>query len=69
LLKAANGTRYVRAFYRAQTMDQLRNQRNLTGAEGPYRQYMPIPGCGNSVAATACRLDVFKAFVARRVQG
>jgi 4-phytase/acid phosphatase len=69
LLKAANGTRYVRAFYRAQTMDQLRNQRNLTGSEGPYRQYMPIPGCGNSVAATACRLDVFKAFVARRVQG
>ena len=69
LLKAANGTRYVRAFYRAQTMDQLRNQRVLTGAQGPFRQYLPIPGCGNAIAATACRLDSFKVLVANRVQG
>jgi 4-phytase/acid phosphatase len=69
LLKAANGTRYVRAFYRAQTMDQLRNQRSLTGSEGPFRQYLPIPGCGNAVTATACRLDTFKALVARRIKG
>jgi 4-phytase/acid phosphatase len=69
LLKAANGTRYVRAFYRAQTMDQLRYQRVLTGAQGPFRQYLPIPGCGNAVTATACRLDSFKALVARRAQG
>ncbi len=69
VLKDAKGTRYVRAFYRAQTMDQLREQRPLTGKEGPYRQYLAIPGCGNSTAVTACRLDVFSAWVkARRIQ-
>lgn len=69
VLKDAKGTRYVRAFYRAQTMDQLREQRALTGKEGPYRQYLAIPGCGNSTVATACRLDVFSAWVkARRIQ-
>ncbi len=66
VLKDQAGTRYVRAFYRAQTMDQLREQRSLTGREGPYRQYLPIPGCGNSLAATACTLANFSTMVKTR---
>ena len=66
ILKDGKGTRYVRAFYRAQTMDQLREQRDLTGKESPFRQYLPLPGCGNSTAATACRLDAFAAWVKGR---
>jgi len=68
LWKDVKGARYVRAFYRAQTMDQLRNQRDLTGAEKAFRQYLPIPRCGNAVSATACRLDVFTALIARRAR-
>lgn len=66
LLSDRSGVRYVRAFYRAQTMDQLREQRSLIGRERPFRQYLPIPGCGNSTAARACRLQVFKHFVELR---
>lgn len=63
LLRDGSGARYVRTFYRAQTMDQLREQRSLTGAEKPFRQYLPIPGCGNSAAARACRWTAFKQLV------
>lgn len=66
LLRDAKGLRYVRAFYRAQTMDQLRELRVLTGREAPYRQYLPIPGCGNSTGPAACSLDAFRRFVAQR---
>ncbi|RYD66007.1 MAG: histidine-type phosphatase [Sphingomonadales bacterium] len=66
LLKDAGGRSYVRAFYRAQTMDQLRYQIRLTGKRGPFRQYLAIPGCGNSARATACRLEQFGALVAGR---
>ena len=69
LLKDGKGVRYVRAFYRAQTMDQLREQRALTGTEHPFRQYLPIPGCGDSARATACTLSQFLRFVARRKAG
>lgn len=67
LLRDAAGQRYVRAFYRAQTMDQLREQRPLTGGEAPFRQYLPIPGCGGTAAPTACPLDRFDALVERRM--
>lgn len=68
LLKGAHGARFVRAFYRAQTMDQLRELRPLTGREASYRQYLSIPGCGNSPAATACSLPAFTALVAARLR-
>jgi 4-phytase/acid phosphatase len=67
LLRDAGGTGYVRAFYRAQTMDQLRQQRRLTGKEGAYRQYLAMPGCGNSTAPRACTLAAFTAMVKRRI--
>lgn len=66
ILKDAKGTRYVRAFYRAQTMDQLREQRRLTGPDVAFRQYLAIADCGNSFAATACTLDRFTALVKTR---
>lgn len=66
LLKNAQGKRYVRAFYRAQTMDQLRELRPLTGGDVPYRQYLPIPDCGPSDVPGTCTLDEFVALVARQ---
>lgn len=59
LLRSADGNRFVRAFYRAQTMDQLRELRPLTGRDAAYRQYLPIPGCGESTMADACPLATF----------
>lgn len=67
LLRDAKGIRYVRAFYRAQTMDQLRYQRPLTGREGAYRQYLAIPGCGNSPAPRACTLTRFTRMTSARL--
>jgi 4-phytase / acid phosphatase len=68
VLRDGAGKRYVRAFYRSQTMDQLRELRPLTGREQPFRQYLAIPDCGNSIAATACPLSTFDALVkARRI--
>lgn len=63
LWSAAGGTHYVRAFYRAQTMDQLRELRPLIGSEAAFREYLPIPGCGNSIAATACSWAVFSGLI------
>jgi 4-phytase/acid phosphatase len=54
-----SGARYVTAFYQVQTMDQMRN---LVAAP-PAMQALPIPGCGDSVAATACSLAVFRKLV------
>jgi 4-phytase/acid phosphatase len=66
LLGDGHGKEYVRVFYRAQTMDQLREQRKLTGEEKPFRQYLPVPGCGDSEKADACPLDDFVALVGDR---
>src|SRR5690606_29182527 len=59
LVSNARGDRYVRAFYRAQTMDQLRNLEALGSDDALFRRYLPIPGCGDSVAATACSWSDF----------
>lgn len=66
LLRDGKGVGYVRAFYRAQTMDQLRDQQKLTGSTPAFRQYLAIPDCGNSVAPRACTLKAFTAMVERR---
>jgi 4-phytase/acid phosphatase len=58
LLRDADGGRFVRAFYRAQTMDQLRSQLAL-GADGAFREYLAMPDCGDSTAPRACPLDTF----------
>ena len=66
-LLSVGSERYVRAFYRAQTMDQLREQRDLTGGDRPYRAYLAIPGCGNTTAATGCTLNRFKTLTRERM--
>lgn len=66
LLRDARGARFARMFFRAQTMDQLREQRPLDAA-GPPHQYLPIPGCGASTASRACKLDVLERLINNRL--
>lgn len=61
LWRDAAGQRTVRAFYRAQTMDQVRDLRPLTGAEQAAFQYIAIPGC-----AAPCRIEDFDRLVTSR---
>jgi len=51
----ATEQKYVTAFYQVQTMDQIRNLE----AAPPAMQALPIPGCGDSTAPTACTLAAF----------
>ncbi|RZJ44360.1 MAG: histidine-type phosphatase [Brevundimonas sp.] len=62
VLSNASGQRYVRAFYRAQTMDQVRELQPLTATNPADYQYLPIPGC-----AEPCRLETFDALVRSRL--
>lgn len=62
LLSDASGKQFVRAFFRAQTMDQLRSLTPLGGDTQPYRAYLAIPGCGNG-GATECTLERFNTVV------
>jgi 4-phytase/acid phosphatase len=55
----ATGAQYVTASYQVQTMDQIRRLTPLTAANPPAMQALPIPGCGNSTAPTACTLPQF----------
>jgi 4-phytase/acid phosphatase len=62
LLKDAKGAAFVRGFYQAQTMDQLRNLTPLTAKAPPARVYIPITSCTTSAAAL-CPLPKFRAIV------
>ena len=53
------GRRFVRAAFRSQTMQQLRNLEPLGEANPPHRQYIAIPGCGRVDVPTSCDLDRF----------
>ena len=57
LLSDNTGMRFVRALFRAQTMDQLRNLDPI-GADGAPRAFVTIPGCGND-AEGGCELARF----------
>jgi 4-phytase/acid phosphatase len=59
LLRGASGQRYVRAFFRAQTMDQLRAQTRLVGRDAAPLRYLAIPGCGTAGVATSCTFAAF----------
>lgn len=65
LLRDSAGKQYVRAFFRAQTMDQLRNQVTLDPSDPAYRQYLVIPGCVEG--ADPCPLSSFEAVVQNRL--
>lgn len=55
------GKQYVTAFYQVQEMDQIRDLTVLSLKNPPALQAVPIPGCGNSTAPTACSLARFTA--------
>lgn len=63
LLKDAGGHAFVRAFYTAQSMDQLRWLQPLSAANPPAYAYFPIPGCGVKGDATVCPLKIFQKIV------
>jgi 4-phytase/acid phosphatase len=62
LLKDGRGRQFVRAFYQAQTMDQLRNLTPLTLKAPPARVYLPIPGCTRQ-ARELCAEAKFRSIV------
>ena len=55
VLADAQGNRFVRAFYRSQTMDQVRELQPLTAGNAPAYEYLAIPGC-----ADLCPMVEFK---------
>lgn len=58
VLADARGNRFVRAFYRSQTMDQVRELQPLSAANPPAYEVLPIPGC-----AAECPLAEFEDMV------
>ena len=58
VLSDASGKQFVRAFYRSQTMDQVRGLQPLSAANAPSYEYLPIPGC-----ASVCPLAEFEKMV------
>jgi 4-phytase/acid phosphatase len=66
LLRAPDGMQYVRPFYRAQTMDQMRELTPLSPRRPAFLQYLSIPGCSTGKDTTMCPLDQFKRLVASK---
>lgn len=62
VLVDARGQRIVRAFYRAQTMDQVRGMQTLSATNPPAYQVLPIPGCD-----APCALETFATLVRGRL--
>lgn len=69
LLRDQAGQRYIRAFYRAQTMDQLRELRPLDlKAEPAVVTYMALPGCAKGADRTICTAADFFALVEGKIK-
>lgn len=62
VLADAAGKQFVRAFYRAQTMDQVRELQKLDAANAPSYTYLPIPGC-----AERCPIADFEKIVSGKL--
>jgi len=58
VLADASGAEFVRAFYRSQTMDQVRELQPLDAGNAPPYEYLSIPGCAEN-----CPLAEFKTLV------
>jgi myo-inositol-hexaphosphate 3-phosphohydrolase len=67
-LRDAAGRTYIRAFYQAQSMDQLRNLERLDRAHPPARVNLEIPGCREAGDPTLCELERFRALVRHKVE-
>ncbi|MBL8521768.1 MAG: histidine-type phosphatase [Betaproteobacteria bacterium] len=66
-LSGPTGKTYVRAFFIAQTLDQLRNLTPLDAANAPVRVEVPIPGCGQREPATPCEIASFERLVRNKL--
>jgi 4-phytase/acid phosphatase len=67
-LRDKSGRTYVRAFYQAQTMDQLRNLTPLTLAQPPAQVEVRIPGCSPQSGPAVCDLARFREIVTRKLE-
>jgi 4-phytase/acid phosphatase len=68
LLSDRRGHRFVRPFFRAQMMKQLRNLEPLGSANQPYRQYVRLPGCSSARVLFGCDLATFRRLVEARLR-
>ena len=68
VLQDAKGARFVRAFYRSQTMDQMRFLTRLDAAHPAYRQVVAIPGCTALGVDGLCTLAQFSSLVKSRMR-
>lgn len=62
VLADATGKQFVRAFYRAQTMDQVRELQRLDAGNPPSYTYLPLPGC-----AERCPIADFERIVGAKL--
>jgi 4-phytase/acid phosphatase len=66
VLKDKAGQRYVRVFYQAQTLDQLRALTPLTLGQPPARQTLRVDACALD-GSDVCPLAAFQALLDRRL--
>ncbi len=67
LLRDGGGKAFVRAFYTAQSMDQLRELQPLTAVNPPSYVYFQVPGCVVKGAPSLCSLEQFQAVVTSKL--
>ena len=68
LLSDSGDKKYIRAFFRSQSMQQLRNLESLGAANPPYRFHIDIPGCGRAADTRSCDLEAFRKLVDAKLQ-
>jgi len=61
LLRDGSGKRYVRAFYRSQTLDQIRTLTPLDGTSAVH--WLKMGKCAGATTDGACPIDAFKRLV------
>ncbi|WP_374569962.1 histidine-type phosphatase [Phenylobacterium sp.] len=67
LYEDAAGKRFVRAFYRSQTMDQMRDLTPLDARSPPFFQWLTIDGCGAADRAASCALETLERLAETRL--
>lgn len=67
LVRDRLGEHFVRAFYRSQSLDQIRYLTPLSAQAPASTIYLRIPGCGDAVGR-GCSLDAFTALTGRRLK-
>ena len=68
VLRDAKGARFVRAFYRSQTMDQMRDLTPLDAAHPAFRQVVAVPGCKARGIEGLCTLAQFTSLVKSKMK-